>query len=223
MKNNFKVRLIVSICLVIIATLFLAFFDGIPFKAFFASFAVVASLELFSFFKNKFKPISIVLTILEIAFLILGSLTIIKQNRPEIITIIFGVCSYDIFAYFYGGLLGGYFFPNSRPFPRISKNKTWEGTFMGLLCSFVLTGIIMIALNISNYFFLLCGPLAVVGDLVESYLKRTFKVKDSNEIVIKNKVFERLEILVGGNAGHGGYLDRIDSLAFTCAILFFIV
>ncbi len=94
---------------------------------------------------------------------------------------------------------------------------------MGLVCSFLLTGIILLVTGNNNYIFLLCGPLAVIGDLFESMLKRTFKVKDSNEIVIKNKAFEYLELLVGGNAGHGGYLDRIDSIAFTCAILFFLI
>ena len=42
---------------------------------------------------------------------------------------------------------------------------------------------------------------------------------DSNEIVIKNKFFEKLEVLVGGTEGHGGYLDRIDSTAFAATIL----
>lgn len=223
MKNNFKVRLIVSIGLIIIAAVFLSICEGLPFKIFFSVFAAVGAIELFSFFKNKFLTVSIPLSILELAFLVLGSMTIFKTNVTSIIAIIFGVCSYDIFAYFFGGLIGGYLFPKSRPFPHISKNKTWEGTFMGLVCSFLLTGIILLATGNNNYIFLLCGPLAVIGDLFESMLKRTFKIKDSNEIVIKNKAFEYLELLVGGNAGHGGYLDRIDSIAFTCAILFFLI
>ena len=60
---------------------------------------------------------------------------------------------------------------------------------------------------------------ALTGDLFESYLKRQFKVKDSNEILIKNPVFAKLELLVGGSEGHGGFLDRIDSTAFTSAML----
>ena len=58
-----------------------------------------------------------------------------------------------------------------------------------------------------------------MGDLYESFLKRQFKVKDSNEIVIKNPVFSKLEMLIGGSEGHGGFLDRIDSTAFASAIL----
>lgn len=223
MKNNFKVRLIVSICLIIIAILFLSFFDGIPFKIFFGAFAIIAAIELFSFFKKANKPLNIVLAIIELALLVLGSISIARKSVLSIVLVIFGVCSYDVFAYAFGHLFGGKVFPNSRPFPHVSKNKTWEGTFFGLLMSFILVTIVMIGNNSDAYIFWLCGPLAVIGDLSESMLKRTFKVKDSNEIVIKNKYFEYLELFVGGNAGHGGFLDRIDSLAFTCAILICII
>ncbi len=223
MKNNFKVRLIVSIGLIIVAAVFLSICEGLPFKIFFSTFAAVAAIELCSFFKKSHTPINIILSIAEIAFLILGSITIFRPSLLGIITIILGVCGYDIFAYFFGGLIGGYLFPKSRPFPHISKNKTWEGTFMGLICSFLLCGIFILASNQTNYIYLLCGPLAVIGDLFESMLKRTFKVKDSNEIIVKKKPFDLLEILVGGNAGHGGFLDRIDSIAFTCAVLFFLI
>ena len=71
----------------------------------------------------------------------------------------------------------------------------------------------------TDWYYLLCGPLALCGDLFESYLKRKFKIKDSNEIVIKNKLFAKLELLVGGSEGHGGFLDRIDSTAFAAAML----
>ena len=71
----------------------------------------------------------------------------------------------------------------------------------------------------TDWMYLLCGPLALVGDLFESYLKRRFKVKDSNEIIIRHKFFRGMEMLVGGSEGHGGYLDRIDSTAFTTTVL----
>ena len=61
-----------------------------------------------------------------------------------------------------------------------------------------------------------------MGDLFESFLKRKFGVKDSNEILIKNPVFSKLEMLVGGSEGHGGFLDRIDSTAFAATVLLII-
>lgn len=132
---------------------------------------------------------------------------------------IFGICGYDTFAYLFGNALGGKFTGDIRPFRYVSKNKTWEGTIMGLISSFTLVGFLMIITNSYDYILLLTGPLALVGDLLESLLKRTFTIKDSNEIVIKNHIFKKVELLVGGSEGHGGYLDRIDSFAFTATIL----
>ena len=85
-------------------------------------------------------------------------------------------------------------------------------------------GMVAIMMAIRNDFaadwmYLLCGPLALTGDLFESYLKRQFGVKDSNEIVIRNKFLRRLELLVGGSEGHGGFLDRVDSTVFTGSVL----
>ena len=92
---------------------------------------------------------------------------------------------------------------------------------MGLTTSIVLVTLLINfrgSLNV-DYTYLFCGPLALLGDLYESYLKRRFGVKDSNEIVIKNKFFAKLELAVGGSKGHGGFLDRIDSVAFATTIL----
>ena len=140
--------------------------------------------------------------------------------------IIFGLFAFVsfIFAYLFGKAFGGKIFKKSRPCPHISKNKTWEGTFLGLLSSFVLVLILMMTLGsfASDWMYLLCGPLALIGDLFESHLKRKFNVKDSNEILIKNKFFEKLELVVGGTEGHGGFLDRIDSTAFATTVLLII-
>ena len=163
------------------------------------------------------------LILLEIIFLVLSSISITKLNVIEIWYLIFGVCGYDIFAYLFGRTLGGKIFKKSRPFPHISKNKTWEGTILGLIMSVGLVFILMLSLNQTDYIYLLCGPLAVMGDLFESFLNRRFKIKDSNEVLIKNRFFSKLELVVGGSEGHGGFLDRIDSAAFAMTILMIIV
>ena len=75
----------------------------------------------------------------------------------------------------------------------------------------------------TDWMFLLSGPLALMGDLFESHLKRTFEIKDSNEIIIKNKFFRVLEMFVGGSEGHGGFLDRVDSTAFSTTCLLVII
>lgn len=219
MTKNFQVRLGVSLILLAIATIFLFTFDGIPFKIFFAVFASVSLVELLSFFKRKITLLTIILALIEIALLTFASIFVFKSSVLEIILLIFGVCGYDTFAYLFGNLVGGQIFGAARPFPHISKNKTWEGTILGLITSFDLVGLILIIANANHYIFFAAGILALIGDLFESFMKRRFSVKDSNEIVIKNPLFAKLELLVGGSEGHGGYLDRIDSMAFTATML----
>lgn len=222
MDKNFRVRVICGLGLFIVALLAMYTFDGVPFKILFGLFAIISGIELLSFFKKVAHFKNVILAIIEIMFLLYGSIFVAQVGITEIWYIIFGVCGYDIFAYLCGKMLGGKIFKKSRPFPHISKNKTWEGTILGLTISTALVALLITLLGRNDYIYLLCGPLALVGDLFESYLKRQFKVKDSNEIVIKNKFFEKLEFIVGGTEGHGGFLDRIDSTAFTATILLII-
>ena len=225
MDRNFKVRVAVGLSMFIVALIGLYTFDSIPFKCIYGFFTLMSIVELYSFFKKKHTPLNIFLTIIETVLLVGGLLFVIKVDLNHFWYIILGVCGYDIFAYLFGKMCGGRIFKKSRPFPKISKNKTWEGTFLGLL-----TATLLVATKIGlqnsweiDWMFLLCGPLALTGDLIESYLKRKFSVKDSNEIIIKNKFFRALELFVGGSEGHGGYLDRIDSTAFTGTVLIVII
>ena len=224
MDRNFKVRVVVGFGIFFVALLALYTFDSIPFKILFGVFAFMSAIELFSFFKKKFTIYNIVLALLEITFLICGTVFVSQINVDYFWYIILGVPGYDVFAYLCGKLIGGKIFKKSRPFPHISKNKTWEGTILGLTFAVGLVAITMAAANAFaiDWMYLLCGPLALLGDLFESHLKRSFNVKDSNEIVIKNKFFEKLEMCVGGSEGHGGFLDRIDSSAFACTVLLII-
>jgi phosphatidate cytidylyltransferase len=185
---------------------------------------LVSATELISFFWRKISFWHVLLAIIELVFLVCSSIWVAKVDRYHFWYIILGVCGYDIFAYLLGKAFGGKIFKKSRPFPHISKNKTWEGTFLGLLMSFLMCLTMMLIRGTFEFdwVYLLCGPLALVGDLYESFLKRRFKVKDSNEILIKNKVFEKVEMVIGGTEGHGGYLDRIDSTAFATTILLLI-
>lgn len=224
MDKNFRVRVICGLGMFIVALVALYTFDSIPFKIIYGLFALVSATELISFFWRKISFWHVLLAIIELVFLVCSSIWVVRVDRYHFWYIILGVCGYDIFAYLLGKAFGGKIFKESRPFPHISKNKTWEGTFLGLLMSFLmcLTMILIRGTFEFDWVYLLCGPLALVGDLYESFLKRRFKVKDSNEILIKNKVFEKIEMVIGGTEGHGGYLDRIDSTAFTTTILLLI-
>ncbi len=221
MDRNFQVRVTVGAGMFIIALVALLTFDGVPFKIIYGIFALVAAVELFSFFRRKKEFGNIILAILELAFLVYSTIFVAQTEVTQFWYVILGVPGYDIFAYLSGKLCGGKIFKKSRPFPKVSKNKTWEGTILGLVIAMGLVAILMASRGsfATDWMFLLCGPLALAGDLFESFLKRKFKVKDSNEILIKDPAFEKLEMLVGGSEGHGGFLDRIDSTAFTTSVL----
>lgn len=114
----------------------------------------------------------------------------------------------DAFAYFVGSRFGKH-----KLAPRISPNKSWEGLIGGLVGS-VLIWFILVALNVQNITWpvaliagVLCGLSGVVGDLFESRLKRSVGVKDSGNIM----------------PGHGGLLDRTDSMLFACMMALFVL
>jgi len=105
----------------------------------------------------------------------------------------------DTFAYFFGKAFGKH-----KLFQRVSPNKTIEGAAAGVagaLLVFILLRISNILL-ISWEFAVICGLLSGIigqlGDLVESWFKRDAGVKDSSNLL----------------PGHGGMLDRFDSLLF---------
>ena len=105
----------------------------------------------------------------------------------------------DCFAYFVGSRLGKH-----KLAPSISPNKTWEGFYGGILGSVVawvalwLIGVIDISLIYAIFCAVCVALFAVIGDLFESRLKRGANVKDSGDLM----------------PGHGGMLDRTDSLLF---------
>lgn len=102
----------------------------------------------------------------------------------------------DTMAYIVGSFIG------KTPLSPISPKKTWEGTIGGaILCMVVVTLVGYFALGMSDYVSLIVvsGIAAVIGtlgDLLESKLKRLAGVKDSGNFM----------------PGHGGFLDRFDSL-----------
>ena len=109
-------------------------------------------------------------------------------------TIIFSIWINDTMAYLVGSLIG------KTPFSAISPKKTWEGTIGGAFLCVVIIGLegYLVLNNFiqSAIIAALCAIFGTAGDLLESKLKRMANVKDSGSIM----------------PGHGGFLDRFDSL-----------
>ena len=115
---------------------------------------------------------------------------------PWWVLLLFGiVAAADIGAFFSGRAVG-----RVRLAPAVSPGKTWEGVIGGLLCSALVGAVAGYMLNWSLPAMALLavaiGAISVIGDLTISMLKRTAGLKDSGRIF----------------PGHGGVLDRVDSL-----------
>lgn len=114
------------------------------------------------------------------------------------------VWSTDIGAYMIGRKIGKH-----KLWPVISPNKTWEGSIGAVICALILTAVYVacvplpedqITMIILAFFLSIVGQM---GDLVESAYKRFYGVKDSGKIL----------------PGHGGILDRFDSMLFVLPIM----
>jgi len=127
-----------------------------------------------------------------------------EVGRSWILLLFFGIVACDTFAYAFGRIAG-----KRKLAPRISPGKTWAGAVGGVIgtvaavAAFKLTALPMLewwevaALGV---------PLSVfgqLGDLAESLVKRAFCVKDSGNLI----------------PGHGGVLDRIDSILFGAPVV----
>jgi len=122
----------------------------------------------------------------------------------------FCVWSADIFAYFGGSTLGGRFI-HRKLFERLSPHKTWEGFLSGLVGSVsasMMYGSFVPQLPLKRALLtgLLIGLASPAGDLIESMFKRDAGVKDSSGLI----------------PGHGGVLDRFDTIMFISPFIYFI-
>ncbi|ULQ56119.1 phosphatidate cytidylyltransferase [Flavihumibacter rivuli] len=112
------------------------------------------------------------------------------------LAIIFSIWINDTMAYIVGSLIG------KTPLSVISPKKTWEGTIGGIILSVVVMGLIARGFGFPIVDACIIAAIAAItgtiGDLLESKLKRMAGVKDSGSFM----------------PGHGGFLDRFDSLLF---------
>lgn len=110
------------------------------------------------------------------------------------VAIIFSIWINDTMAYLVGSMIG------RTPLTAISPKKTWEGTLGGILISIAAMGVLAHYTNQPVFHTAMIAAIAAItgtfGDLLESKLKRLAGVKDSGQIM----------------PGHGGFLDRFDSL-----------
>ncbi len=197
--------------LLIIAVTFLVV-SGIISKNWFpVTIPLVSSVFVAELYRKKEDPLSNIsvalggLVYVALPLCLLCALAFIGGGySPWLILAVIGVVAVnDTFAYITGVLFGRH-----KLFERISPKKSWEGFFGGLVFA-VAASVLFGHLIGGNLMF--WGGLGIVivggavfGDFIESLLKRSAGVKDSGNIL----------------PGHGGFLDRVDSLLFTVPLVY---
>ncbi|GAC1350180.1 MAG: phosphatidate cytidylyltransferase [Ktedonobacteraceae bacterium] len=133
-----------------------------------------------------------------------GAWLYLPRGTWWVLAVLLGVWGFDGAAFFVG-----HYFGKHRLAPRISPAKTWEGVAGGLVLSITAALLItVVPLGVPWYLAIVLGILigvaAVLGDLAESLIKRQTQVKDSGQFM----------------PGHGGMLDRMDSVLFVVIVVY---
>ena len=132
----------------------------------------------------------------------------LDNGREWVFLALFATFASDTAAFFIGRALGKHLLA-----PHISPGKTWEGSIAGIFGSIIISLALVTLFDLPlNYGWtillgLLISVLGQLGDLVESLLKRNMKVKDSGRVL----------------PGHGGFLDRMDSIVFAGIVVYYFV
>jgi phosphatidate cytidylyltransferase len=154
-------------------------------------FMYIAMISMLNFYKDPFQSL-----------FVKNSIPMLSQLG--ICTVVTAVFFCDSGAYFVGNLWG------KTHFSSISPKKTLEGSIGGFLSAVLLVGIVWLFIGNPAYpkglgiiLGILIGIFAQIGDLLVSLMKRYFSVKDASDII----------------PGHGGILDRFDSIFFAVPVV----
>ena len=168
------------------------------------AFILMAVVFAYQYFKGESKPSSMSLILLFGGlFISLFVITMIQFrahfSAEALLMSLFVIWAIDTGAYFSGRKFG-----RNKLAQYVSPGKTWEGVYGGTILAFfvALTGLYLVQPSLTVHFSLfaimaaMIALFSVLGDLFESVMKRQVGLKDSGSIL----------------PGHGGVLDRIDSL-----------
>jgi len=215
LSNSKKGQPVISILFIFLALLQIGRIPGIRWEIpiYILLIGIALTAMIVEIFRKKETPL-LNISILVFSFvwlgLMLGSLSELR-NLPDIgfkitLALFLSVWICDTGAFFFGKKFG-----KKKILPDISPNKTWVGTIAGFISSMIF----LLILNQSGYFpdifslvdvvvlGLITGIFGQFGDWAESLLKREANVKDTSNIL----------------AGHGGVLDRFDSLTFAAPLI----
>jgi len=205
---------VIAVLLIFLALLQISRIPGIYWEIpiYILLIGITLTAMIVEIFRKKETPL-LNISILVLSFvwigLMLGSLSELR-NLPDIgfkitLALFLSVWICDTGAFLFGKKFG-----KKKILPEVSPNKTWVGTIAGFISSIIF----LLILNQSGYFRgifsladvvvlgLITGVFGQFGDWAESLLKREAGVKDTSNFL----------------AGHGGILDRFDSLTFAAPL-----
>ena len=207
--NNYDIKNLIS--RIFSAILFIPFiiipivFKGYVLYLFYIFLLTLMVAELINMIRISKKKTLIYLYLLisvVSVFLFILSILSIENISLKIIEIIMTIWIFDTFCY-----LGGKTFNGKKLMPNISKGKTFNGLYCGIVATIVLSGLYYWTFyNDLSYVALIAAPIIIIsflGDLTVSVLKRSVNIKDTGDIM----------------PGHGGIVDRMDS--FVSVFFFF--
>ena len=169
------------------------------------AFGVAAVAQLWNHGEQPFRDAAYTMVPMLYAAIPLGLMPMLHIGHNALVMVLIMVWMNDNGAYMGGSLYGKH-----KMWPRHSPGKTWEGTLTGVAVTLLVACLIGPLFNnaIAWYHWLilglLCSAVSTLGDLAESMLKRSVGMKDSGSIM----------------PGHGGFLDRFDSLLIVTPVVF---
>lgn len=190
----------------------------INYKAFYSILPIIYAFPVYELFRKKKDPIANLaltafgLIYVTLPFSLLNFLAfsetdgLVRYHYELLISLFIFVWASDSGAYILGVRFGRH-----RLFERISPKKSWEGLFGGIFTSLIAAWILtLIFPQYPPHLLVIMAILVViagtVGDLVESMIKRSIGVKDSGKFM----------------PGHGGLLDRFDSILLASPAIYFV-
>ena len=167
------------------------------FYVFLLTFMVTELIDMIKISKKKIFIYLYLFTCIFTIFLFVLSISSIENINFKVVEAILIIWIFDTFCY-----LGGKTFNGKKLMPQISKGKTFNGLYSGIIATIVITVLYYFYFHNDLYMvFLFVIPIIILsflGDLIVSVLKRSVNIKDTGNIM----------------PGHGGIIDRMDSFVF---------
>jgi len=204
--NSFFLRSISSVSLLIFFFLIVNFFETfIPFIILII-YGILLYEVYFSFRKNT-KVYVFLLIYIIFSLLCIEIYLYYFYKKIFFIYFVLIISCFDTISFVSGTLFG-----KKQILPNISPNKTIFGFVFGFISTVIISLIFNYYFTLYDFFkaisfFIIIILSAFIGDIIESYFKRSVKIKDSGNLL----------------PGHGGLFDRLDSFVFGSIIILFFV